>query len=223
MSTIIKAGSEIPRQSGLQVAPLAFNLDDMNHRANDYLEKIRGQASQIIREAQQQADSIRKQAESEGKRTAQQHAEKLIETKLAGQMQTLMPALQQAVQQLSQARHAWQQRWERDAVSVAIQIAERIIRREIAAKPEITIELVREALDLAAGSPEVTILMHPQDVNALGPEIEKVVASMRAAGTARIVGDSSIAPSGCRVETRFGSIDQQLQVQLKRIEEELCH
>jgi flagellar assembly protein FliH len=221
MSTIIKAGSEIPRQSGLQVAPLAFNLDDMNHRANDYLEKIRAQAGQILREAQQQADSIRKQAESDGKRTAQQHAEKLIDNKLAGQMQTLLPALQQVVQQLAQAKQVWQQRWERDAVSVAIQIAERVIRREIAARPQITVDLVREALDLATGSSEITILLNPQDVQSLGTEIEKVVSSMRAAGTARIVGDGAISPGGCRVETRFGSIDQQLEVQLKRIEEEL--
>jgi len=221
MSTIIKAGSEIPRQSGLQVAPLAFNLDDMNHRANDYIEKIRAQASQILREAQQQADSIRKQAESDGKRTAQQHAEKLIDAKLAGQMQTLLPALQQVVQQLAQSKQSWQQRWERDAVSVAIQIAERVIRREISKRPEITVDLVREALDLATGSSEITILLNPQDIQSLGTEVEKVVASMRAAGTARIVGDSTISAGGCRVETRFGSIDQQLEVQLKRIEEEL--
>jgi flagellar assembly protein FliH len=221
MSTIIKAGSEIPRQSGVQVAPLAFNLDDMNHRANDYLEKIRGQAAQILREAQQQANSIRKQAESEGQRAAQQHAEKLIDTKLAGQMQSLLPALQKVVQELAQARQVWQQHWERDAVAVAIQIAERIVRRELAIRPEISVELVREALDLATGSPEITILMHPQDVQALGEEVEKVVASMRSAGTTRIVGDSAISPGGCRVETRFGSIDQQIQVQLKRIEEEL--
>jgi len=223
MSTIIKAGSEMPRQSGLQIAPLAFNLDDMNHRANDYLEKIRTQASQILREAQQQADSIRKQAEAEGKRTAQQHAEKLIDTKLTNQMQSLMPALNHAVQELVQARQSWLQTWERDAVKVAIQIAERVIRREVSAQPEITVELVRETLDLAAGSAEITLLLNPQDAQALGPKIESLVASMRSAGTARIVGDASISPGGCRVETRFGSIDQQIQSQLRRIEEELTH
>lgn len=221
MSTIIKAGSELPRQSGLQIAPLAFNLDDMSHRANDYLGKVRAQAGEILGEARQQADSIRKQAETEGRRAAQQHAEKLIDAKLAQQMQSVLPALQRAVQELSQARQAWLQHWERQAVTVAAQMAERIIRRELATRPEITLDLVREALELAAGSAEISILMNPDDANALGAEVERLVANLRGAGAARIVADPAISRGGCRVETRFGIIDQQLENQLKRIEEEL--
>jgi len=35
------------------------------------------------------------------------------------------------------------------------------------------------------------------------------------------VADPDITPGGCRVDTQFGSIDQQLETQLARIEEEL--
>ncbi|MBW8885281.1 MAG: hypothetical protein JF612_11035 [Planctomycetia bacterium] len=37
----------------------------------------------------------------------------------------------------------------------------------------------------------------------------------------RIVEDSAIAAGGCRVDTEFGSLDQQLEQQLARIAEEL--
>jgi flagellar assembly protein FliH len=38
---------------------------------------------------------------------------------------------------------------------------------------------------------------------------------------AELSGDPQISPGGCRVETQFGTIDQQFESQLKRIEEEL--
>jgi flagellar assembly protein FliH len=37
----------------------------------------------------------------------------------------------------------------------------------------------------------------------------------------RIVADESITAGGCRVDTEFGSLDQQLEAQLARITEEL--
>lgn len=221
MSTIIKAGSTLPSQSGLTVAPLAFNLDDMSNQATDYLEKVRVQAQQILRDAQQQADSIRKQAEAQGVQTAQQHAEKMLDTKLAGQMQTVLPALQKVVQELDQSRQLWLQHWEKQAVQVATQIAEHIIRREIKAQPEITLELIRETLDLATGSADVTLQLNPQDLENMRTQVESIAASLRTAGAIRIVAEPSISQGGCRVETRFGSIDQQIETQLKRIQEEI--
>ena len=47
------------------------------------------------------------------------------------------------------------------------------------------------------------------------------LAPKRTLTTAEIVADPAITLGGCRVETRFGIIDQQFEAQLKRIEEEL--
>ena len=44
---------------------------------------------------------------------------------------------------------------------------------------------------------------------------------MSGLGDAEVVADATIERGGCRVETRFGTIDQQFESQLKRIEEEL--
>ena len=41
------------------------------------------------------------------------------------------------------------------------------------------------------------------------------------AAEAKVVADEAISVSGCRVETEFGSIDQQIETQLERIAEEL--
>ena len=40
-------------------------------------------------------------------------------------------------------------------------------------------------------------------------------------GALHVVADQNVTPGGCRLETEFGSLDQQLEAQLARITEEL--
>jgi len=44
---------------------------------------------------------------------------------------------------------------------------------------------------------------------------------MSGLGDTQIIPDAAISRGGCRVETRFGAIDQTFEAQLARIEEEL--
>jgi flagellar assembly protein FliH len=67
----------------------------------------------------------------------------------------------------------------------------------------------------------VCLRMHPHDLAALGDQIERVVAQISRVGNVEVLADATIERGGCRVETRFGSIDQQFAAQLERIEEEL--
>jgi flagellar assembly protein FliH len=132
-----------------------------------------------------------------------------------------LSALRQAAADLQQAKQAWLSHWEASAVHVAGAIAARITRRELSRQPEITLALVREALELAAGSPSVRLRLNPEDHKALGAQVRTVVDAISALGDAEVIADPQISPGGCRVETRFGTIDQQFESQLKRIEEEL--
>ena len=81
--------------------------------------------------------------------------------------------------------------------------------------------MVREALQLAAGCGQVRLLLNPNDHSALGSQMQLLVQEMSGLGETQIIADASISSGGCRVETRFGSIDQTFEAQLARIEEEL--
>ena len=81
--------------------------------------------------------------------------------------------------------------------------------------------LVREALELAAGSSHVRLHLSPADCDALQPRLDALLQELAGLGRPEVVADPQIEPGGCRVETRFGTIDQQLETQLARIEEEL--
>lgn len=212
MSTIIRATDR-----SLGTSSVAFNFDDMAAQAKRYLEEVRGEALKIIAQAQQEAKAIRKQAEQEGHRAAIAAVEQTV----AKQLATVLPALNQAIRDIHQAKQAWLVHWEASGVHVAAAMARRVIRRELTHQPEIPLTLVREALELAAGNPQIRIHLNPADHKALGNQVRMLVDQMAGVGEAELLADATITPGGCRVETRFGMIDQQFETQLARLEEEL--
>ncbi|HEX3998327.1 MAG TPA: FliH/SctL family protein [Pirellulales bacterium] len=216
MSTIIKSGGSLrgPQQ-------VAFNLEDVTQQATKYLDKIRAQAAQIIADAQRQADAIRRQAEEEGRQAAMRAAEKVLDDKVGKRMQTLLPALQTVVNNIADAKQAWLGQWERSTVRLAAAIAGKVVRGKTPDLPEVTSKLVREALEMAAGSSQVRILLNPDDHETLQPNIARLTKELGRIGGAEILADSQITAGGCRVETLHGSIDQQFEAQLSRIEQEL--
>jgi flagellar assembly protein FliH len=212
MSTIIRASDSNRATNGV-----AFNFDDMTSQANKYLAKVRSEAARIVVKAQQEAESIRKRAESEGRQAAMQAVEEMVQKQLT----TVVPALKQTIQNIEDARHAWLSHWEAGTVHLAAAIAKRLIRRELREQPEIPLTLVREALELAVGSSQLRILMNPLDFQSLGNQVRMLVDESSPHIEAELTADADITPGGCRVETRFGVIDQQFEAQLQRIEEEL--
>jgi flagellar assembly protein FliH len=212
MSNVIRATD---RNQG--VVGVAFNFDDMATQAKTYLEKVRAEAVKIVAKAQKDADGLRKRAEQEGRQAAMQAVDQMVQKQLA----TVLPGLRQAVADIQHAKQAWLTHWEASGVHLAAAIAKRIIRNELTRQPEITLSLVREALELAAGSTEVRLHLNPDDHRALGKSVQVLIQEMSGMGSPEVVADPAVTRGGCRVETRFGTIDQQFEAQLARIEEEL--
>jgi len=213
MATIIKSTAKHPIPQAA-----AFNFEDLAAKANQYLDQVRKDAAQIIAKANQDAEAIRRRAQVEGHRAGVAQVEKMVEQRLAAQ---LLPALQAAVRQIQEAKQQLLLHWEKSAIHLARAIAERVIRRQVAADPQITLTWIREALQLATGTSRVILRLNPQDYQSLRPHTELLLRQMAKLGRVEIVADEQITPGGCRVETSFGSIDQQIEAQLDRIEAEL--
>lgn len=216
MAVIIKSFDH-----GEGVRAKSFNFDDLSSRAETYLAQIREQAGKIVAEARQQAEQIRKQAELDGLKAAQKQMQTKVEAETARRMETVLPAVRAAVAEFRESRQGWLAHWEATGVRLATRIAARILRRELASSPELPLTLIRESLELAVAADGVRLLLNPQDLEHLGRSAETLVAELAPAGRVEIVADARIAPGGCRLETAHGAIDQQLETQLQRIEEEL--
>jgi flagellar assembly protein FliH len=221
MATIIRHDDSLEAQTGRTVRPVAFDFADMRGLADDYLAEVRREAAKIVQQSHQQAEQIRRQAEVAGRRAAEQAIERILDEKVGKQMETLLPALQKLVAEIHDAKGQWLDEWEHSAVHVAAAMAERVIHRQLDRQPEIKLELVREALELAAGCAEVTVHLNAADYEHLGPQAKRLAAALSPLAPADVVADPDISPGGCRVETKHGQIDQQIETQLRRIEQEL--
>lgn len=223
MSAIIKANT--PTAERPTVGAVVFNYDDVTSKANAYLHQVKAEAAQIIAKAHKDAELIRKQAQEQGNKSAVETAEKSVHTRVDAQirqqMQTALPALTQMVQAIDAERLQWLAKWEQNAVHLAVAIAQKVIRRNVATQPQITLTLVREALELASGSQSLKVYLNPQDHAALGKQLQELTKQLSNLTPAEILSHENVTPGGCVVQTEFGVIDQQIEAQLSRIAEEL--
>jgi flagellar biosynthesis/type III secretory pathway protein FliH len=219
MASVIKAGKVI--RSGTPVQHSDFNLEDMSNNASRYLDTVRQQAAQILTQARQQAQETSAQAEQQGKQAAVEAATSSALAEVEARWQTLAPALQSAVEATSQLRHTWVRDWEENLLRLVVAVAERVVRGELTRRPEISHQWIRESLEMAAGGQRIKLLLNPDDYEALGEHRTTVADRFGDLSPTEIVPDPKITPGGCRVVTEHGHIDQQLEKQLARIEEEL--
>jgi flagellar assembly protein FliH len=221
MATVIRKQDSTFKSPGRSVQAVAFDFENLNDRANEYLESVRQEAAKIVQQAHQQAEQIRRRAEVDGRKAAEEAAQKILDEKVGLRMNTLLPALESLIAQLNDAKADWLRRWEESALAVASAIAKRIVRRELEHEPEIALEWISDALRLAAGSSSIKLYLNPTDHEHLGTQVERLAKSMCQLAATDIASDPAITPGGCRVETKFGQIDQQIEAQLSRVQVEL--
>jgi flagellar assembly protein FliH len=221
MASIIRKHGPSQASSAHAARPVAFNFEDMNDRANEYLEKVRTEAAKIVQQSHQQAEQIRRDAKAAGKRAAEDAAQQRMVELTAQRMDTIIPALEQLLAQLSDSKAELLRRWEESAVAVATAIAQQVIRREIAQSPEISLDLIRDALRLAAGAAEITLHLNQTDYEHLGHQVNQLAQALSQLTPTHIIADPAISPGGCIVKTKYGQVDQQIESQLARIREEL--
>ena len=194
---------------------------------------------QVIRETE---DSARKQGYDEGHQLGYDegrkkgyidgelqasihHAEQVrreAELQLAAKLETLYPALQNMVGQLEAARQSFLLLWEQSAIHVAKSIAERAIGRQLPEMIDVPLRLLRESLELGAGSAGVKVRLNPDDYESLRPQVDSLIEQMTGAAGMEVVPDHRVLPGGCLLETSRGAIDNTIESRLCRIEEELA-
>ncbi|MCL2709769.1 MAG: FliH/SctL family protein [Planctomycetaceae bacterium] len=141
---------------------------------------------------------------------------------LGTQLETLLPALKMMIDRVETAKQSFLQQWERSAINVAEAIAAKAIDRQLPEMIDVPIRLLREALELGTGSTSIRIRLNHDDYEALRPQIDLLIHEMTRSVPTEIVGDISVSPGGCILETPQGTIDNRIETRVARIEEELC-
>lgn len=217
-----------------QPGPAAvFNFEDLRVHAKAQIDEAQKQAEEILANARNEAEAIRKRSVGEGRDTGRRqgleeaaahidkHARQLTDQRFSEHLKTTLPALTKVATLLQQERDEWLIRWETVAIELGVAIASKLLRSNLTARPELATGMITEALRLAAGQPQLRVFLHPDDLARLGDKAEQVVQSLAACASPELIADATLQPGDCRLETRHGEIDARLDTMLHRIAEEL--
>lgn len=212
---------------------VVFNFEDVHVRARQEVEQAGREARELREAARQEADTIRRDefekarqeglqqglrdADAEIQRRAEELAARWVDERLA----TALPALQSVGESLARERERWLSEWEASVNRIAVAIAGKIVRREIALHPDVSIDLIREALRLISSNAQLRVRLNPDDVERIGDFQERFAAVLVGVAEMSIVPDAAISPGGCLLESEHGLIDARLETQLERIYSEL--
>lgn len=223
MATVLKEAQL--RQSGESGRIIAFNIDDVQVRAQAYLNEVRQQAAALVAQARKEADAVSASARSLGLADAQKDVAQQVEARAKQlteeRIRMATAACQQTVDSLNNDTTRWLQEWRDVTVDLAIAMAEKLVKQSMAEGAEPLRVWLEEALTMMRDARDVHILVHPDDFTWAGRYLQQMAKHVPHAGTAEVLPDPEVAPGGCIVRCQHGQIDQQLETQLVRLGEQL--
>lgn len=217
----------------LGVQPVEFNandtLDELRKRIDQGNEEIAKYRQSAVAEAQKLFEQKCKEGYDAGYRDGVAKGELdakashrvQLEEEVARRMASAMPTLQATIQALVEARDQWQGEWERIGLELICNIADRVVKQVVASPNDVAQRNLSAALALVGRVPDVTIHVHPGELENLELNREAWGANTRGIGEVRLVADATVGIGGCRLETEFGSIDATIETQMERIRAEL--
>ncbi|GIW97190.1 MAG: hypothetical protein KatS3mg111_0523 [Pirellulaceae bacterium] len=222
MGSVLKAESSEAKKA---VQPVAFNVEDIQQRARQYLEETQRQAEAILRQAREEAERIRHQAREEAlaaaAETIRQQIEQESQRRSEAQCKTAVAACQQALVELNEHTVKWLDAWRNRTVEIAAKMADRIARVALNHDRALLRGWLEEALVAVREARQLRVLVHPDDFAVAGRFLQQMAKEVPQATAVEVIPDPEISPGGCIVRSQHGLIDQQLETQMERLVEQL--
>ena len=106
---------------------------------------------------------------------------------------------------------------EAQLVSLVFSIAKRLAVAEVTAKPELVLELVREAIEGAQSEENVTVKVSANDfalIEALKDKLGKEYDGLK---TVKLEASDSVTSGGCIVETNYGDVNATVERRVEKL------
>ncbi|HZL36906.1 MAG TPA: FliH/SctL family protein [Tepidisphaeraceae bacterium] len=217
------------KSPNLPTSASPFSLADIEKAARGVLLRARAQAEQLLAAAQAEAQQLKAHAKEQGLAEAQHEGFALgsQQGRAAGEQQALadmreqlqqaFAALSQAAQELNTRRLELETGALQDVVKLAISIGRKVTKRQGIIDPQVLAENLHEAMKLVVQQSDLRIAIHPSQRKTLDETLPKFSLTWPALKHAEIIEDAKVAPGGCRLLTRGGQIDGDLDVQLDHV------
>jgi flagellar assembly protein FliH len=210
-----------------------FSMRDIEQQAQEILLRARQKAEQLLAHAQLEAQTLRAQEKALGFAEGRDDGlRKGFDQGLeAGTAQALdehrasftqlITALNEASQQVEQSRRQLEEDAMTEVVRLAIAIADRVTKRRASRDPQVLTENVIAAVKMVVHAADLHIAVNPAQRRTLTEILPKLASEWPSLQHVEVVEDASVTVGGCRLITRHGIVDADLDEQLNRIAAEL--
>lgn len=188
---------------------LALQPDTRLIKADDYQAFVATQ--QMLAEAQQQAQELLGNAAQEYERQRQSGYEDGMNEAKIEMAEQMIEMAERTVDYFAQVE---------GKIAGLVMTALRKLIGEFD-DAELTLRMVRHALQIVSNQPQVTIRIHPTQEQALRKRLSELLAGYTGIGAVEINADPRLNVSGCILETEMGVVDASLEVQLQALERAL--
>ncbi len=169
----------------------------------------------VMARALADAERIREQAHAEG--YAAGHAEGVERTR--ADAASALAAVADAIHKVMDTREQLAETLTAQAGELAMLTAERIVAGAIASEPQRITDVVRGALRRLSERHRVTVLVNPDDLEALSRSVSTLQTELGGIEHLDIQADRRIARGGAVAQTAFGEIDVSINAQLQSARE----
>lgn len=168
-------------------------------------------AETLLAKARAEADAIREAARAEGHAMALASVHEEVEPAVA--------ALLEAARGVAAERDAVVAAVEQAAVELALRIAEQALGAALDVEPERVVDVVRGALRRLVDRDRVSVLVNPDDLEAVRAAVPALVAELGGMEHCEVQAERRVARGGAIVRTAEGEVDATLETKLTRARE----
>lgn len=225
MSTVIKAG-----EAGTLIKRLAtVDLADHLAEAHAVVEAARSQAKRIVEKAREAFEEVHEEARRSGYETGRvegykvgrdsgfESAHKEAAERFDDQHSAIVSDMNRAIREFDRMKSELRLSAERDLLDFAIALASKLAFKLGELHRESAVANLKRAIRLVGRNTDLTVRVHPDDVESMNTFAESILDRAEQADTIRVLTDASVAPGGCTVETERTRIDATLETQVGEI------
>ncbi len=181
--------------------------------------KAKDKVERILDEAQKEADRIRVEAESL-RSQVQGEMEKAKQKGYSEGREQGLSELTEEIVRIRKLKEAFFATAEPDLIKLVTDIAEKVIGKLVADHPAALHSIVHQAVERSLGD-RITVRLHPSDLKRLQTMDMTFKNILDRTKQIHFKEDETIQLGGCVVETEVGTIDAQIETQLKAIKKAL--
>jgi flagellar assembly protein FliH len=166
------------------------------------------------------AEAERQRVWQEGYDKGRIDGEKLVSEQLLKQRGELQEVLQGVLNSMRGAVPQVVRDTEDTVISLAMEVARKLVSDMPISAPMVE-AAVRDALGHVEGSTQITVRLHPDDLELVQSAGSALLTSSNAKRDFRFLSSTEVSRGGCLVETRFGTVDSRRETKFDLLKKSL--